>query len=149
MMKLDDIEEVKDEEKVARILFSPYFFKKNGSLSTAAFNLRNLKSGPEKYVSVERLSLVPMSDFVAFAKTLTPPSANKLYGYATLKSGDIRSLLPYVDIKKYPTRTHLSHGGIEYFLDGSERLSGEVSDPFLLSVISDLCEMCVCTEIDS
>lgn len=107
MMKLDDIEEVKDEENVARVLFSPYFFKKNGSLSTAAFNLRNLKSGPEKYVSVERLSLVPMSDFVAFAKTLTPPFANKLYGYATLKSGDIRSLLPYVDIKRSILPVHI------------------------------------------
>lgn len=148
MGKVDEIVEVEDHEVVARILFSPYFFTGDGRLSIAAFNLRMLKSGPEKYVSIERLALVAESDFINFAHSLMPPTGNRLYGYALLKVADARQLLPYVDVKKHPSHGHLSHAGIEYSLEQGTRQYGVVTNPFLLSIISDLCDMCDCKSID-
>lgn len=45
------ISEIADEEKVARILFSPSHVYK-GQVSPKAFKLEKLKSGAEDYISV-------------------------------------------------------------------------------------------------
>ena len=50
------ISEIADDEKVARILFSPSHIYK-GRVSPKAFKLEKLKSGAEDYISVLRYRL--------------------------------------------------------------------------------------------
>ena len=52
------ISEIADEEKVARILFSPSLVYK-GQVSPKAFKLEKLKSGAEDYISVLRYNGKP------------------------------------------------------------------------------------------
>ena len=72
------ISEIADEEKVARILFSPSHVYK-GQVSPKAFKLEKLKSGAEDYISVLRYNADQLDSVSAVFQPRT--KGDSRYGY--------------------------------------------------------------------
>ena len=83
------ISEIADEEKVARILFSPSHIYK-GRVSPKAFKLEKLKSGAEDYISVLRYNADQLDSVSAVFQPRT--KGDSRYGYTFLNVLDVRNL---------------------------------------------------------
>lgn len=119
---------VADEEHIARVVFSPSMVV-DGKLAPTAFRLRMLGSGPEAYVSVWRQDyIIPTKENT---KNINPPEENTLFGYASIKVGECRSVKlgsVTVDVKSYPNKKNPYHAGI-CFSKFAERIKGICQDP--------------------
>lgn len=80
------ISEIADEEKVARILFSPSHVYK-GQVSPKAFKLEKLKSGAEDYISVLRYNADQLDSVSAVFQPRT--KGDSRYGYTFLNARDV------------------------------------------------------------
>ena len=90
------ISEIADEEKVARILFSPSHVYK-GQVSPKAFKLEKLKSGAEDYISVLRYNISVLrynADQLDSVSAVFQPrtKGDSRYGYTFLNARDVRNL---------------------------------------------------------
>lgn len=124
---------VANEETIARVVFSPSMVV-NGKLAPTAFRMRNLGSGPETYVSVWRQDfIVPTKENTS---NINPPEENVLYGYASIKVGECRSISlggVTVDVKSYPNKRNPYHAGI-CFSKFAERLKGICQEPGFIGI---------------
>jgi hypothetical protein len=83
------ISEIADDEKVARILFSPSHIYK-GRVSPKAFKLEKLKSGAEDYISVLRYNADQLDSVSAVFRPRT--KGDSRYGFTFLNVLDVRNL---------------------------------------------------------
>lgn len=121
--------EVSDEERVARILFSPSHIYE-GCVSPKAFKLEMLKSGAEDYISVlrydtERLDAVS-SNFCSRTK------GDTRYGYTFLNVSDTRELdheiySRRVTVLPKPNKCLPFHVGIFLTIDGRVQTANDIS----------------------
>lgn len=84
------ISEIADDEKVARILFSPSHIYK-GRVSPKAFKLEKLKSGAEDYISVLRYNADQLDSVSAVFRPRT--KGDSRYGFTFLNVLDVRNLI--------------------------------------------------------
>ena len=121
MLDLTEIRRVgvDDEEIVARAIFSPSFFKRDGKIGPQAFFLTPLRGGRrEKDISVLRESLC--ADLVSSVKRIPPrQDRDKVSGYAELEVKAIRALSYQrqsddvnVDVKASPSVSQPAHASI-------------------------------------
>lgn len=125
-------EKIGDEEKVARVVFSPSMVE-DGELSPSAFFLRNLRT-PEDYVSVFRYNY--MKPTLQNVSMIHPPKDNSIYGYALLKVSFCRQV-SYKDIVlevlSHPTKNNPVHAGIHFSKAGAV-IKGACADPDFIIV---------------
>lgn len=121
---MPDLKEIKragvsDEEVVARAIFSPSFFKRDGTIGPQAFFLTPLRGGRrEKDISVLRESLC--EDLVNSVRRIPPRNdRDKVSGYAELEVKAIRSLSyqrqtdeVVVDVLASPSVSQPAHASI-------------------------------------
>ncbi len=82
----ETIKEIADDEKVARILFSPSHICE-GRVSPKAFKLEMLRGGAEDYISVLRCEGKLLADA---SSTFRPRTAGDVrYGYTFLKANKL------------------------------------------------------------
>ncbi len=123
------INEVSDEERVARILFSPSHIYE-GRVSPKAFKLEMLKGRAEDYISVlrydeERLDVVS-SNFCSRTK------GDTRYGYTFLNVCDIRELDDeicnrQVTVLPKPSKRLPFHAGVFLSIDGRVQTANDIS----------------------
>ena len=121
--------DVSDDERVARILFSPSHIYE-GHVSPKAFKLEILKSGAEDYISVlrydaEQLDAVS-SNFCSRTK------GDTRYGYTFLNVCDIRKLdheiySRRVTVLPKPSKRLPFHAGIFLTIDGRVQTANDIS----------------------
>ena len=124
------ISEITDDEKVARILFSPSHIYK-GRVSPKAFKLEKLKSGAEDYISVFR----PRT------------KGDSRYGFTFLNVLDVRNL-DYefnnrrVELLPKPSKRLPLHAGIFLSIDGRLQTADDVSPDidFFQKELAMLCD---------
>ena len=111
---------INNEEKVARVLFSPRMVY-DGELQTEAFRLREQIA--EDYLSVLRMSIPTWQNDVM----MIPQRKNRqLYGYAEMNVGELRNarfLQVSFDVRAVDNQTMKSHAGI-FITVGDEPLIG-------------------------
>lgn len=121
---MPDLKEIKragvsDDEMVARAIFSPSFFKRDGKIGPQAFFLTPLRGGRrEKDISVLRESLC--EDLVNSVRRIPPRNdRDKVSGYAELEVKAIRSLSyqrqtddVVVDVLASPSVSQPAHASI-------------------------------------
>ena len=77
---------------------------------------------------------------------ITLPPGDELYGYASIKVGECRSISfggITLDVKAYPNKRHPYHAGI-CFSKGTERIKGMCQDVAFIGVtkiLSNRCEL--------
>ena len=126
---------VADSEDVVRMLFSPLFIDK-GKLSPTAFALRVFNNKPETCISVLRTLF---DCFLSDAEQIKPPSSNRVFGYALLNVGEVRTtkILTEQEIKfnvePRGTVRLKSHAGITTHI-GQDLLKGGQRPPSLLRI---------------
>ena len=138
------ISEIADEEKVARILFSPSHVYK-GQVSPKAFKLEKLKSGAEDYISVLRYNADQLDSVSAVFQPRT--KGDSRYGYTFLNARDVRNL-DYefsnrkVELLPKPSRRLPLHAGIFLSIDGRLQISDDVSPDidFFQKELAMLCD---------
>lgn len=110
---------VQDDEVVARAIFSPSFFNRDGTIGPQAFFMTPLRGGRrEKDISVLRESLC--EDLISSVKRVPPrKDRDKVSGYAELEVNAIRSLSykrmsddVEVEVKASPSISQPAHAGI-------------------------------------
>lgn len=137
-MPLDFVE---DDEKVARILFSPSMVE-DGEIAPSAYNLEILKSGTrESYVSVDRITYrTPKKQYY----NIVPRHVGDyMSGYAWTFAYEIRSAsLGDIEIylNPYPSRNNPFHAGISYNEKG-KLIRGKNESPLFLAVTSKLAKL--------
>ena len=130
---------IADTEDVARMLFSPLFIDK-GKLSPTAFALRVFNDKPETYLSVLRTRF---DCFLSDAKQIKPPSSNRIYGYALLNVGEIRTTKIHADqevrfdVEPKGAGKLKSHAGIIIHIE-HHLLKGDQRPPSLLRIQNSL-----------
>ena len=111
---------INNEEKVARVLFSPRMVY-DGELQTEAFRLREQIA--EDYLSVLRMSIPTWQNDVM----MIPQRKNRqLYGYAEMNVGELRNarfLQVSFDVRAVDNQAMKSHAGI-FITVGDEPLIG-------------------------
>ena len=138
------ISEIADEEKVARILFSPSHVYK-GQVSPKAFKLEKLKSGAEDYISVLRYNADQLDSVSAVFQPRT--KGDSLYGYTFLNARDVRNL-DYefsnrkVELLPKPSKRLPLHAGIFLSIDGRVQTADDVSPDidFFQKELAMLCD---------
>lgn len=127
---------ISDDEKIARVVFSPLMVD-DGALSPSAFFLRNLRQ-PEDYVSVFRSNYFePTRKNVSM---IHAPEGNDFYGYALLNVGICRSISfkeIMIDVLSHPTANNPFHAGIHYSKSGTS-IKGRCTDPDFIVVATML-----------
>lgn len=111
----DDIERLSDDEWVARIVFDPRSLSDDGQeISPAAFMLRDIPSGAERYLSVHRTSLSPMTNELAHSMIKNPPVGNDICGYAHLmvRYAHRNNVAFHIVVAACPTKRLPHHAGI-------------------------------------
>ena len=131
------ISEIADEEKVARILFSPSHVYK-GQVSPKAFKLEKLKSGAEDYISVLRYNADQLDSVSAVFQPRT--KGDSRYGYTFLNARDVRNL-DYEFSNRKVERLPL-HAGIFLSIDGRLQTADDVSPDidFFQKELAMLCD---------
>lgn len=108
-------------EDVARAMFSPKMIV-NGEIQPEAFRLR--ESIHEGYLSVMRISIPSWIEDIKFI----PQRKNrKLYGFAEMNVGEIRSIKlgnVLYDVRKCQHESVPSHAGIFITVNGKELIGG-------------------------
>ena len=103
------ISEIADDEKVARILFSPSHIYK-GRVSPKAFKLEKLKSGAEDYISVLRYNADQLDSVSAVFRPRT--KGDSRYGF-TISSSPFEA----IGLPKCQVCTHCFDGSSAYTLN--------------------------------
>lgn len=99
-------------ENVVRVIF-PLTMIRNGELLPAAFRLREMQDGPERYISVLRLYAESFRDDAnSFDKGRSLPCAVMNVGEINAIRLTIREQKVNYSVEAIPTPTILSHGGI-------------------------------------
>lgn len=104
---------VPDTESVGRIIHEKHM--RGGIISPAAFSLRD-RQPPENYMSVHRIDIIPLTYEMAVRVI-----SRKLYGYLSLKVGDVHSCSSenaYAKVVAYPNAVNEAHAGIHIVIDG-------------------------------
>lgn len=112
---------IPDSENVARAIFSPKMIV-NGEIQPEAFRLR--ASINEDCLSVVRMSI---SSWIEDIKKIPQRNNRKLYGFAEMNVGEIRSIrLKNVDydVRECATESTPSHCGIFITLNGKNLIGG-------------------------
>ena len=138
------ISEIADEEKVARILFSPSHVYK-GRVSPKAFKLEKLKSGAEDYISVLRYDADQLDSVSAVFQPRT--KGDSRYGYTFLNARDVRNL-DYefsnrkVELLPKPSKRLPLHAGIFLSIDGRLQTADDISPDidFFQKELAMLCD---------
>lgn len=138
------ISEIADDEKVARILFTPSHIYK-GRVSPKAFKLEKLKSGSEDYISVLRYNADQLDSVSAVFQPRT--KGNSRYGYTFLNVLDVRNL-DYefnnrrVELLPKPSKRLPLHAGIFLSIDGRLQTADDVSPDidFFQKELAMLCD---------
>lgn len=138
------ISEIADDEKVARILFSPSHIYK-GRVSPKAFKLEKLKSGAEDYISVLRYHADQLDSVSAVFQPRT--KGDSRYGYTFLNVLDVRNL-DYefsnrrVELLPKPSKRLPLHAGIFLSIDGRLQTADDVSPDidFFQKELAMLCD---------
>lgn len=138
------ISEIADDEKVARILFTPSHIYK-GRVSPKAFKLEKLKSGAEDYISVLRYNADQLDTVSAVFQPRT--KGNSRYGYTFLNVLDVRNL-DYefnnrrVELLPKPSKRLPLHAGIFLSIDGRLQTADDVSPDidFFQKELAMLCD---------
>ena len=116
---------IPDSENVARAIFSPKMIV-NGEILPEAFRLR--ASINEDCLSVVRISI---SSWIEDIKRIPQRNNRKLYGFAEMNVGEIRSIkLKSVDydVRECATESMPSHCGIFITLNGKNLIGGKSFD---------------------
>ena len=123
------INEINDEEQVARILFSPSHIYE-GRVSPKAFKLEMLKSGAEDYISVLRNKADELDDISSIFRPRS--EGDTRFGYTVLNVSDVRDLDKEfanreVSILPKPSKRLPLHAGIFLSLDGKVQTAKDIS----------------------
>ena len=134
---------IKDEENVARIIFSPSHIY-NGRISPKAFRLEHLPSGAEDYISVLRNEESQLQEISAIFRPRT--AGDKLYGYTMLNAGQVRELTDQaqervVEVRPRPSKRLPLHAGIFIYLNGELQTADSLSSDLEL-VQKELAMLC-------
>lgn len=154
------MESVKDEEQVARAIFSPSFLNPDKSIGPYAYYMVVMPSGSvESNISIFRMKLC--DDIYATISSLHPRTPGDVVcGYGKLSVGDIRGIqIPdssgnvRVDVKAFPSKKYPSHAGVviemderqinayDFYNPNSEPL--ESINPHLLFVVRELADQSI------
>lgn len=131
---------IADEEKIARVIFSPSMIV-NGKVAPTAFQLRNLRK-PEDYVSVFRNDYVEITQ--EYVSVVHPPCDNYIYGYALLNVGECRKIAYEgitTEVKSHATKNNPFHAGIHFSNAGTD-IKGNCIDPNFMMVMTMLANRC-------
>lgn len=116
---------IPNNENVARAIFSPKMVI-SGEIMPEAFRLR--ESINEDYLSVMRISIPTWIDDI---KNIPQHKNRKLYGFAEMNVGEIRSIklnnVSY-DVCECNNNSTLSHAGIFITIDGQKLIGGKTID---------------------
>lgn len=138
------ISEIADDEKVARIQFSPSHIYK-GRVSPKTFKLEKLKSGAEDYISVLRYNADQLDSVSAVFRPRT--KGDSRYGFTFLNVLDVRNL-DYefnnrrVELLPKPSKRLPLHAGIFLSIDGRLQTADDVSPDidFFQKELAMLCD---------
>lgn len=123
------ITEISEDEKVARILFSPsHIFE--GRVSPKAFKLEKLKSGAEDYISVLRYDAEELDNVSSVFRPRT--KGDERIGYTYLLAKDVLDLDEEfvdrgVELLPKPSKRLPFHAGIFMSLDGKYQTALDLS----------------------
>lgn len=140
---------VSDEEKVARVIFSPSYIY-NGRVAPTAFRWEILPSGAaEDYISVLRCNTEnnideQTKDFRARTE------GDSRYGYAMLQVKEIREIknTPVlenhvgIDVVPYPSKRLPNHAGIVVDIDNNRVMANSPITPEIMIVQKMLAALC-------
>lgn len=124
-----DISKIREDEEVARILFSPsHIFE--GRVSPKAFKLEMLKGGAEDYISVLRYDADELDKVSSIFRPRT--AGDQLYGYTYLLTKDVMELNNEFQNRKVqllpkPSKRLPFHAGIFLTLDGRLQTASDLS----------------------
>lgn len=109
------LKQVEDAETVCRLISSPLGYNVITGVSPDSFRLFRKN---ESYISVERLSVIPLESIMAGGDNIRKWFADgeSFWGVALLSVSRIRNN-PRLDVVPKPSPSHPSHAGIEMFLD--------------------------------
>ena len=118
---------VEDAETVCRLISSPLGYNEVTGVSPDSFRLFRKN---ESYVSVERLSVIPLESILAGGKSIRKWFADgeSLWGAALLSVSRIRKN-PRLDVVPKASPSHPSHAGIEMFLDSGRLYKSRAGEP--------------------
>lgn len=135
---------VLDEEDVARTIYSPSFFEED-RLAPSAFELKELKNGPESYVSVTRLSMCEATKENLYHKPRE--EGDECVGFAQLNVRQIRGIsIPgnsiSIDVLPKPNPNNPAHAGIVISLE-NKRVKAGFINPMIMFVQGQLADISV------
>lgn len=135
---------IPDEEDVARTIFSPSFFEED-RLAPSAFELKELKKGPESYISVTRLSMCEATKENLYHKPRE--EGDECVGYAQLNVGKIRGInVPgnsmLIDVLPKPNPNNPAHAGIVISLE-NKRVKAGFTNPMVMFVQGQLADISI------
>lgn len=131
-----------DNEQIARLLSSPYFYDENThQLNLAAFNLRRFANGEaETYVSLSRMAFVDKKHLDKKGKYIFKKTESHYIGYAEFSPKSLEHL--HDKLRIYPVKAgSIEHCGM-FFLDRCKKLvCGDLTmHPFTLKTLRGLCD---------
>lgn len=121
------LKQVEDAETVCRLISSPLGYNEVTGVSPDSFRLFRKN---ESYISVERLSVIPLESIMAGGDNIRKWFADgeSFWGVALLSVSRIRNN-PRLDVVPKPSPFHSSHAGIEMFLDSGVLYKSRAGEP--------------------
>lgn len=121
------LKQVEDAEIVCRLISSPLGYNEVTGVSPDSFRLFRKN---ESYISVERLSVIPIESIIAGGENIRKWFADgeSFWGAALLSVRRIRKN-PHLDVVPKASPTHPSHAGIEMLLDSGVLYKSCVGEP--------------------
>mgnify|MGYP001135153833 CR=1 FL=1 len=126
-------EDIDDLEPISRVLFCPSMVE-NGRVSPTAFELNDLKGGPETYVSLFLLNLFQPTEENC-AKMHARKEGDVLFGHAVSvinKCKDIVYDRISLSFKKHD-KQNVGHIGLHYS-NGGKAIKGKCSEPSFIII---------------
>lgn len=126
-------EDIDDLEPISRVLFCPSIVE-NGRVSPTAFELNDLKGGPETYVSLFLLNLFQPTEENC-AKMHARKEGDVLFGHAVSvinKCKDIVYDRISLSFKKHD-KQNVGHIGLHYS-NGGKAIKGKCSEPSFIII---------------
>lgn len=128
MSEQDDNAKVKDEEQLARFVYSPRNIDPvTEKLKDNFIFLRK----QEKGISCILLDRAGEDRTIAIGKSFIRGKDEKLYGWGFCKAGEIRGVSPKIDVILNNPANNPYHAEIQFTFDG-EIVKGEVTHPEIL-----------------
>jgi hypothetical protein len=140
---------ISDDEKVARVIFSPSYIC-NGRVSPTAFRWETLPSGDaEDYISVLRCNTeVNIDEQTKYFRTRT--EGDSRYGYAVLDTKSIRNVKNNpvfenrvgIDVLPFPSKRLPNHAGIVVDINHNRVTANTLVTPELMFIQKMLASIC-------